>query len=81
MKKIIVIGSLLALFGATAVYAEPLIKAVKAYEFMAQIETTNSGNVFIYKVVDKDTSCYVMTSDSYKYGPQLGISCVNTPVK
>ena len=86
MKKIIISLAVLGLFGASIAYATPAIKAMKSYDYMAQIETTNQGNIFIYKVLDGKNVCYVMSNDfsvnARTNGTSLGISCVvNSVVK
>lgn len=74
MKKYIVIAFILSpiiAFGATA-----LIKEYKPWDFMASIQTSNGGNVFIYKIddpKDEKTKCYVFVNDKTNYN---GISCV-----
>lgn len=75
MKKTIILLGILGI-PLTFVGASQVIKSIKFYENIAQIETVRSGNLFIYKVQDGTTNCYVTNSDSSVYGPQTAISCV-----
>lgn len=82
MKKIIIGLALLlplASFGATQ-----LVKEIKWYEFIAQIQLQDGNTIFVNKFEDAGNTCYVM-SNNYSInartnGATLGISCVNTPV-
>ena len=84
MKKVLITIAIfvlpLASFGATQI-----VKSLKSWEYMAQIETTNQGNIFVYKVVDGTTNCYVMSNDfsinSRINGADFGISCVANQAK
>lgn len=84
MKKALILLGILAL-PLTGFGAMQVVKAIHSYEYMAQIETTNQGNIFVYKVVDGDNTCYIMSNDFTvnvrTNGTSLGISCVNVPVK
>lgn len=81
-KRSIILLGILALPLAT--YGAIQIKSIKWTDYIAQIETQNQQNVFIYKVEDASNTCYVMTNDfsvnQRVNGANLGISCVNTPV-
>ena len=80
MKKLAILALFLvplATFGAVSV-----VKEIKCYDFIAQIQTSNNGNIFINKVVDGDNTCYVMHSDNTKWGGiNYGISCVSVVKK
>ena len=82
MKKLIITLLVLAPFATFG--ATQTIKQLKSYDFIASVET-NTGNVFIYKIEDKDANCFVMTNDhsinSRVNGANFGISCVVKPVK
>ena len=78
MKKIAIIIGILAL--PFAVYGATKVIQLNQFDFMASIQTANGGNVFIYKVQDGTTNCYVLTNDysinSRTSGADFGISCV-----
>lgn len=79
MKKFIIIACVLGFFATSVAFAAVKVQEIKSWDFMAQI-VTNSGNLFIYKVVDDKNTCYVMTNDfsvnSRTNGANFGISCV-----
>lgn len=80
MKKIIIFGSIFALFGASVTFAfvKPF-EQKQMIDMIGQISTANNGNVFINKFEDSGNTCYVMTS---KWGGiNYGISCVNSVKK
>jgi hypothetical protein len=81
MKKYLIVFALILspflAFGATKVVQE-----LKWYDFIVQMPTQNNGNVFVNKFEDAGNTCYIMTSDSTKWGGiNYGISCVNSVVK
>lgn len=76
MKKALIL-SLFFLFGASFAYGAVKIQEIKQWDFIAQIQTVNKGNQFIYKVIDGDNICYVMASDKDTWGLNPEISCVN----
>lgn len=76
MKKILIALAILAIpaltFGA--------VTQIDWYNYFASISTQSGQNIFIYKVIDEDTTCYVLTNDyslnSRSNGDNFGISCV-----
>lgn len=77
MKKLFILLAILALplatFGAVQV-----VKTIKWYDFIVQIETRDGGNIFVNKFEDAGNTCYIMTNDKTKWD---GISCVNSVKK
>lgn len=76
MKKFIVLGAICAVFGASVAFAATKIQEIKAWDFIAQVQTVNKGNVMLYKVVDGTNTCYIISSDDTKWGSSPQISCV-----
>ena len=76
MKKIAIFSVLGVIFGASVAMGAVKIQEIKAFDFFAQIQTVNKGNVMIYKVVDDKTTCYVISSDDTKWGSSPQISCL-----
>jgi len=78
MKTFLTASIIVGLLVAGTAFASITIKAVKWYNFDAQIEMPNAkGNLFIYEVERGDNTCFVMASDDTKYGFEPQISCVN----
>ncbi len=79
MKKAIILTLVLSILSPLVVFgAVQIVKSYKSWEFMAQIENTKYGNLFIYKIDDTDNpnvKCYVMVSDGSKYGDSPTMSC------
>lgn len=81
MKYIIIFALILSpifVFGATQI-----VKEYKTWDFFAQLQMSDGGNVFLYKIddpSDPNVKCYVMTNsyslNARSNGASLGISCV-----
>ncbi len=80
MKKIAIFSVLGILFGASVATGALKVQEIKHWDYIAQVQTLNKGNVMIYKVVDGDNTCYVGAPDEQKWGSSPSISCVNAPV-
>lgn len=69
MKKTIILASIFALFGASVAYGAVKIQEIKAWDYIAQIQTSNKGNLFLYEVQKEKGTCYVLVGDDSKYSP------------
>lgn len=78
MKKVIIFSVLGILFGASVAIGAMKVQEIKSWDYFAQVQTLNKGNVMLYKVIDGDNTCYVGASDDQKWGSSPSISCVKT---
>jgi hypothetical protein len=77
MKKFIIVSLVFALFGASVAYGAVKVQELKWYDYVVSVSTPNNGNIFINKFSDEGNTCYIMHSDSTKWGGiNYGISCV-----
>jgi hypothetical protein len=78
MKKLIIALVLLAplaTFGSVQV-----VKEIRSWEHIAQIQTDDTKNVKVYAFENAGNTCYVAYTSGWTNGNNTNISCVNTPV-
>lgn len=81
MKKIAIFSVLGVLFGASVAIGAVKVQEIKSWDYIAQIQTTNKGNLFLYEVPREKVTCYVLVGDDSKYSPEPQLSCVENVVK
>lgn len=76
MKKLVVLGTICAVFGASVAFAATKVQEIKAWDFFAQMQTIKGDSVLIYKVDDKNNECYISVMYFGMTGASHSMSCV-----